>query len=250
MREAVVPGQEPGKSDRLDLLLKKDGVAAAAIEVKLLSDLGPNQLQRYVAAFPAARVHRVLHLDGLPVNLQGEKPWQSLTWESVLIAYAGSNNAWVASTAQAWLLQLSTLVPAVDASTVWNAVPHDAPGMELALRARIAWLSRRLEEWCTLPHDIEPSSGGGSWAVRIWAVSRASGHLVTAELQEGMSAFEWKPDAKKPYRERLVVLSYCSASVRTMSTHRLGSTGRNWPPCMPGTFWTRTALHETAVPGT
>jgi hypothetical protein len=95
------------------------------------------------------------------------------------------------------------LVPAVDANTVWNDVPDDAPGMELALRARIAWLSRQLDCWCTLPHDIEPSSGGGTWAVRIWTTSRASGHLVTAELQEGMTAYEWKPDPNKPYRERL-----------------------------------------------
>ena len=73
-----------------------DGVAAAAIEVKLLSDLGPKQLQRYVAAFPAARVHRVLHLEGLPVNLQRMKPWESLTWESVLRAHADSTNAWAA----------------------------------------------------------------------------------------------------------------------------------------------------------
>jgi hypothetical protein len=86
---------------------------------------------------------------------------------------------------------------------VWNDVPDDAFGMELALRARIAWLSRQMDGWCQLPHDIEPSSGGGTWAVRIWTTSRAPGHLVTAELQEGMSAFEWKPDPNKPYRDRL-----------------------------------------------
>lgn len=202
-REVVTPGQEARKSDRVDILLLKDGVAAAAIEVKMFSDLGTRQLERYLAAFPAAKVHRVLHLEGLPVNLQRSKPWESLTWEAVLAAYADSSNTWVATTARAWALQLPTLVPAVDADTVWNDVPDDAPGMELALRARVAWLSRQLDRWCTLAHDIEPSSGGGTWAVRIWAPSRASGHLVTAELQEGMTAFEWKPDPNKPYRERL-----------------------------------------------
>lgn len=202
-REVAIPGQEARKSDRLDLLLVKDGVDAAAIEVKLLSDLGPRQLERYVAAFPAAKVHRVLHLEGLPVNLQRTRTWESLTWEAVLKAYADSSNPWVATTARAWLLQIPTLVPAVDANTVWNDVPDDAGGMEIALRARIAWLSRQLDGWCTLAHDIEPSSGGGSWAVRIWAPSRASGHLLTAELQEGMTAFEWRPDPTKPYRERL-----------------------------------------------
>lgn len=39
--------------------------------------------------------------------------------------------------------------------------------------------------------------------MRIWTSSRAPGHLVTAELQEGMTAFEWKPDPNRPYRERL-----------------------------------------------
>lgn len=203
LREVVIPGQEARKSERLDLLLVKAGAAAAAIEVKLLSDLGPKQLERYVAAFPAARVHRVLHLDGLPVNLQRTEPWEALTWETVLQAYAASTNMWVATTARAWLLQLSSLVPGVDATTVWNDVPDDAAGMELALRTRIAWLSRQLDGWCSLPHDIEPSSGGGTWAVRIWTSSRAPGHQVTAELQEGMTAFEWKPDPDRPYRERL-----------------------------------------------
>ena len=202
-REVVIPGQEARTSDRLDMLLEKDGTAAAAIEVKLLSDLGPKQLERYVLAFPGAQTYRVLHLDRLPVNLTRTKPWESLTWEAVLEAYAASTNPWVATTARAWLLQLPTLVPMVDANTVWNDVPDDAAGMELALRARIAWLSRQLEAWCRLPHDIEPSSGGGTWAVRIWTPSRVAGHLVTAELQEGMTAFEWKPDPTRPYCERL-----------------------------------------------
>lgn len=202
-REVVIPGQGTRKSDRLDLLLLKDGIAGAAIEVKLLSDLGPSQLERYVAAFPTAKVHRVLHLAWLPVKIQRTGLWESLTWEAVLAAYSESSNAWVAATARAWSLQIPALVPAVDANTVWNDVPDDAPGMELALRARIAWLSRRLDGWCTLNHDIVQSSGGGTWAVRMWTPSRASGHLVTAELQEGMTAFEWKPDPNKHYRDRL-----------------------------------------------
>jgi hypothetical protein len=202
-REVVVPGQATRKSDRLDLLLLKDGVATAAIEVKLLSDLGPRQLDRYVAAFPAAKVRRVLHLEWLPVNFQRAMPWESLTWEAVLAAYSDSSNAWAATTARAWALQIRALVPVVDANTVWNDVPDDAPGMELALRARIAWLSRQLDGWCMLPHDIVQSSGGGTWAVRIWTPSRASGHMVTAELQEGTTAREWKRDPNKTYRERL-----------------------------------------------
>lgn len=201
-REAIPTGPAR-RTDRLDLLLSAGGVPVAAIEAKVLSDLGQLQLERYVASFPGARIHHVLHLERLPVNLRTAAPWMSLTWEAVLTAYEGSANVWVSTTARAWLLQIPALVPAVNADTVWNDVPDDAPGMELALRARIAWLSRQVDGWCSLPHDMEPSSGGGNWAVRIWTPSRAPGHVVAAELQEGMTAFEWKRDPDKPYRERL-----------------------------------------------
>lgn len=139
-REVVVPGQVRRKSDRLDLLLLQDDQEMAAIEVELLSDLAPQQLERYRAAFPTAGQYRVLHLNTLPVNLLGANPWKSLTWESVLTAHAQSKNAWVAATARAWLVQLASLVPTVDAETVWNDVPDDPGGFELALRARIVWL--------------------------------------------------------------------------------------------------------------
>ncbi len=56
------------------------------IEVKVLSNLGPRQLARYQAAFPALETYRVLHLAGLPVNLRADAPWEPLTWESVLAA--------------------------------------------------------------------------------------------------------------------------------------------------------------------
>jgi len=56
----------------------------------------------------------------------------------------------VAATARAWLTQLDSLVPHVDARTVWNEVPDDAAGFELALRARIVWLSGRMDSWCDL----------------------------------------------------------------------------------------------------
>lgn len=74
--------------------------------------------------------------------------------------------------------------------------------MELALRARVAWLARQMDSWCTVAHDIAPSSGGGNWAARIWVAASTPGHFITAEIQEGMTAYEWKPDRGHPYRER------------------------------------------------
>ncbi|HEY5845849.1 MAG TPA: hypothetical protein VIT42_03555 [Microlunatus sp.] len=202
-REVVVPGQLAHTSDRLDLLLVNGGREVAAIEVKLLSDLGHQQLARYTTAFPSVEIYRVLHLERLPVNLQSAEPWKSLTWESVLRAYASSEHAWVSTTATAWSRELDMLVPPVGAHTIWNHVPDDVAGFELALRARVAWLASRLDSWCELEHDIAQSSGGGNWAVRMWSATSTADHYVTAELQEGLTAYEWKADPFRTYRDRL-----------------------------------------------
>lgn len=202
-REVVVAAGAGRRSDRLDVLLRRGGRDVGVIEAKLLSDLGPDQLVRYQAAFPSASAYRVLHLGRLPVNLRESAPWKSLTWEAVLTAYARSSHHWVSATAHAWITQLDLLVPHVDAATVWNDVPDDPAGFELALRARIAWLSSRLDDWCELEHDMVPSSGGGNWAVRMWDDAPAAGHFVTAELQEGLTAYEWKPNPDHRYRDRL-----------------------------------------------
>lgn len=202
-REVSVPTEVARRSDRLDLLLERSGAPAAVIEAKLLSDLGPKQLDRYLAAFPGAEQYRVLHLARLPVNLASSAPWASLTWEAVLAAYARSEHSWVRATASAWIHSLDALVSPVGPETVWNDVPDDAPGMELALRARVAWLSAQLDQWCDLEHDMVQSSGGGNWAVRVWGDAPSPQHLVTIELQEGLTAYEWKPNPDRPYRDRL-----------------------------------------------
>lgn len=150
-REVAVPG-EGRKSDRLDLLLSRGAARIAVIEVKVLSDLGLDQLQRYRKTVPEAGSYWVLHLKQLPLTLP--TPWQTLTWEDVLAAYAASEHAWVARTARAWLDQFAELVPQVDGGTVWNDVGDDAAGFELALRARGAWLSTRMHEWCRIDHDL------------------------------------------------------------------------------------------------
>ncbi len=190
--------------DRLDLLLEREGRAVAVIEVKVLSDLGPRQLERYEQAFPDVSSYQVLHLSRLPVGLSAASAWKSLTWETVLTAYAQeSRHPWVRVTASAWLSTIASVVPQVGPATVWNDVPDDAPGFELALRARIAWLGNQLDATCTLEHDMVQSSGGGNWCVRMRAPSPSAKHYVAAELQEGLTAYEWKPKPERPYRERL-----------------------------------------------
>lgn len=201
-REVAVPGDTSRTSDRLDLLLTQGIRQVAAIEVKVLSDLGLDQLARYTAAFPEAERRYVLHLGSLPVNSTFTPGWSELSWEDVLTAYSASAHPWVAATSSAWLAQLDDLVPAVDADTVWNDVPDDARAFELALRARIAWLAHHLEQ-SSLQRDIVQSSGGGIWVLRFWADTAVPNLRVQVEVQEGMTAYEWRPDSQRRYGDRL-----------------------------------------------
>lgn len=202
-REVIAAAGLARASDRLDLLLLRGGSPVAVVEVKVLADLGPRQLTRYLAAFPDAQVYRVLHLGSLPVNLKEAQPWQPITWDAVLDAYAASGHCWVRQTAQAWRLELDALVPVVGPSTVWNDVPEDAAGFELALRTRVAWLASQADQWCEINHDAVQSSGGGNWGLRMWAPAAPANHYLTVEMQEGMTAYEWRFDPSRPYRDRL-----------------------------------------------
>jgi hypothetical protein len=242
-REVVVPGLAGRRSDRLDLLLQSAGRGTAAIEVKLLSDLGPRQLERYRAAFPAVETHRVLHLDTLPVNLRGVASWESLTWESVLTAYAASEHPWVSATARAWRTQLASLVPVVNENTVWNDVPDEPAAMELELRARVTWLSRQMDFWCTLERDMVPSSGGGNWVARMWAPASAPGHHVTAELQERYVGLRMasRPQASLP---RQVQRAGGAARVASGRGHDIGGL-RLEAPSSASTYSTITGRRRT-----
>jgi hypothetical protein len=204
-REALGRSAAHGRADRLDLLLLRKGTPLAAIEVKLLADLGVRQLDRYAAAFPEVERRFVLHLAGLPLSLRAAPGWLPLTWESVLRAYAAhSHHDWVRATAVAWLDALDSLLPKVDSQTVWNDVPDDAAAFELALRVRMVWLARRMDDWCQLDHELSLSSGGGVWVAAMRAeASPATRHRVIAELQEAMDPRSWRRDSSRPYRSRL-----------------------------------------------
>ncbi|MBT0995472.1 PD-(D/E)XK nuclease family protein [Cellulomonas sp. DKR-3] len=225
LREVPIPAVAGRGRDRLDLLLSRDGRHVAAIEAKLYADLSPGQLARYAAGFPDARRRFVLHLAGLPVHHGSAPSWESLTWESVLSAYSQSEHPWVRATAEAWLEKLPTLVPHVGPETVWNDVPDNAPEFELALRARTAWLARRMDTWCSIERTLEQSSGGGAWVVAMRAPITGSDHVVFAEVQEGTAAPEWRP-TDVPYRERL------KGPVVLVGLARFGiysSEGFDWP---------------------
>ena len=193
-----------GRRDRIDLVLERESAPVALVEVKVLSDLGVDQLTKYAAAFPEVERRFVLHLSMLPVHVAAHPDWTLLTWEDVLAAYADSSHPWVSATARAWLAQLHRLVPAVDETTVWNDVPDDPAGLELALRARVAWLAARMRTWCRLEQALGMSSGGGAWTAVMRTPSTVGRHQVIAEIQEGTSAQEWRPDPSRRYADRLV----------------------------------------------
>ncbi|HWC22739.1 MAG TPA: hypothetical protein VG502_10615 [Flexivirga sp.] len=90
----------------------------------------------------------------------------------------------------------------MDADTVWNDVPDEPSALELALRARVAWLAHHLDD-LELAHDIVQSSGGGTWVLRLWAPTAIRNLRVQVEIQEGMTAYEWRPDTDRPYRDRV-----------------------------------------------
>jgi hypothetical protein len=194
------------REDRLDLLLTRrgDDSPLAVIEAKVLSDLGRRQLDRYRDSFPGAESYAVLHLQALPVGAALPHPWQPLAWETVLDAYSRSEHPWVSLTARAWQTQLHALVPSVDARTVWNAVPDSPRDFELALRARMVWLATAMNSWCDLAHDLVQSSAGGSWVSRMWQAIPGLDHVVSCEVEEGMTAQAWRPNPHRPYSERMV----------------------------------------------
>ncbi len=92
------------RSDRLDLLLEDESARQlAAIEAKVLSDLGADQLERCARISSGAVGYWLLYLGSLPLHLPSGSVWRPLTWDGVLTAYADSADLWVAATAWAWM---------------------------------------------------------------------------------------------------------------------------------------------------
>jgi hypothetical protein len=109
--------------------------------------------------------------------------WRGLTWETILQAYAGSRDAWVSTSATAWLAHLDTSLPKVDAETVWNGL---IPGEDfvIAMRARMSWLHGQLDPPAPIEHDLVPSTAGVSWVVRLFADATAPNYQILVEVEE------------------------------------------------------------------
>jgi hypothetical protein len=175
------------------------------IEAKVLSDIQPDQLRRYEQAFPSADAYHLLHLEAYPATaFQRQHPkWKPLTWEAVLDAYERSENGWIVGTVDAWRRHLKLSIPRVGPDTAWNDVRPVAADFELDMRARMVWLARAMDGWCEIEHDLVQSSAGGSWVVRMKVPSTRPGYRLGLELEEGMTAQQWRPDPLVPFSQRM-----------------------------------------------
>lgn len=178
-----------GSAGRIDLLLTDDGVPWAAIEAKVLSSLGPNQLARYRQAWPEVAHRRLLGLQrlGMPARPDELDSWESLDWEDVVTRYSRSSNSWVRETAIAWLAGIDRQIPMVDLLTIWNDI-ESAAGLVGGLRARMAWTLEQLKPAPPAIRDLTIGSGGKSPVVRMLMDISAPGYVVLIEAQEGLSA--------------------------------------------------------------
>lgn len=86
-------------ANRPDIVLTADRARIAVIEVKVLAGLGRRRLA---------------------VPLRDAKPWQEVTWETLLRAYESSDHSWAAATARAWCHHLDSVLPKVGPGTRWN----------------------------------------------------------------------------------------------------------------------------------
>lgn len=176
-REVVVGGE------RIDMILDVDGAPRCAVEVKVLSGLGPTQLNRYLDAFPGLERYVLVFCEQLPVHLERDSPWHTLTWESWLSALRKSDEPLVSRTAAAWSEQLANAMPPVGPTLRWNDLA-DGDDFVLALRARMSWVYSQLRPPSPIQHDLVPSAAGVSWVARMYTPAAAAGYKVMVEAQE------------------------------------------------------------------
>ena len=172
------------RRDRIDLLIDVDGVLRTAVEAKVLSGLGRDQLARYRHAWPDARQHVLLTPQDFPIQLDARaEGWQPLAWETLLRALSGSANDWVAQTAKAWLAHIEQTLPRLHGGVRWNDLQPGDPWV-LNMRARMAWVFAQLNPPAPIVADLVSSSAGNSWVARMRVATGAPGYNVVAEAEE------------------------------------------------------------------
>jgi hypothetical protein len=195
-REALVDS-----ANRPDIVLTAGGARIAVIEVKVLADLGPQQLERYRRAVPDADAYVLVHPERLAVPLHDAGPWQAVTWETLLRAYEDSDHSWAAATARAWRRHLDSALPEIGPGTRWNDL---RPGEDfvIAMRARMPWLYGQIQAPAGVGHDLVGSSAGVSWVARLYSETPVPGYWIMTEVEENLPVRDYPkyfaPDGTQP----------------------------------------------------
>lgn len=171
--------------DRMDLVVHDGEALRVLIEVKVLSGLARRQLDRYREAQPDAGDYLLIFPERLPLSVPADAGWRTLTWDAVLAEFAGSGQSWVAETAAAWLQQLRTTMPVVNAETRWNDL-RDGEDFVIALRARMSWVATAVKPPEPIVHDLVESSAGVSWVARMYLPARRDGYEIRVEAEENL----------------------------------------------------------------
>jgi hypothetical protein len=185
VRRETASGADPTgrRRDRIDLLVDVQGTLRAALEVKVLSDLGRAQLERYRESYPGADRYVLVAPAQFPLPEQDNPGWEQQSWESLIGALATSEQPWVAATAHAWLEHLSSALPQLTARTRWDDL-HVGDPFPLMLRARIAWVHQHLQAQEGLTTRLVQATGSNKWVTRVHADSVAAGYRVVAEVED------------------------------------------------------------------
>jgi hypothetical protein len=171
--------------DRIDLLVRDGDRLRAVVEVKVLSGLGRRQLERYRQAHPDADDYLLVFPERLPTHVAQDAGWRPLTWDQLLDAFTESPHPWVAQTAAAWREHLDIALPAVDATTRWNAL-RVGEDFVVAMRTRMSWVYDHLDPPAGIGHDLVESSAGVSWVARMNTPARDDEYVIRVEAEENL----------------------------------------------------------------
>lgn len=188
VRREVSKARGDRRADRPDVVVEAGGRVVAVLEIKVLSGLGPEQLERYLAYVDDADRDACAFLAvsprGVRVNTQHARAWRNTSWEELIEPFMGSDVPWVAATAAAWRRHLETHVPRVDGASIWNGIVDE--DLLLALRARATYL----HDHVVLPHGSMRTTleigSGGLWATTVDAPIEGTGYVVRWEVAESL----------------------------------------------------------------
>lgn len=183
-REIASKADPKGKRrDRIDLLVDVGGTLRCAVEVKVLSGLGLEQLRRYQESYPGAAKYLIVAPAQFPLPAQDNPGWQQGSWEELLSKLATSGNVWVRDTARAWLDHMNAALPQLAPQSRWDDLQVGDP-FPLMLRARTAWVHQHLPARDGLTVRLVQATGSNKWVTRMHAPCIEPGYQVVAEVED------------------------------------------------------------------